>query len=109
MQEQILLTEDNAGTLMIGCPVLGWWDVTSLQDSANFSADAQAVIDGNTADWTAEYHPHNREWWFRQDVNPVASYDRDSRQVKHALVERLGFAAKAYLGIKREDYGNSPR
>ena len=97
-----MLTEDNAGTLMIGRPSIGWWDVTELQKTSFFKADAQAILDDNVADWTVQHYPHDSNWYFRKDVKIVATHGPHSTYRWHAPIKDMGSAAKNYLKLNLE-------
>lgn len=86
--KMIYLTEDNAGGLMIGNPVVGWWDVTAVQSESSFASDAAAITDGETKDWTVEHYESNN------NNNIVAIFSGGHVSV---VAQHIGIAAQMYL------------
>lgn len=82
----IYLTEDNAGGLMVGNPIVGWWDVTEVQNESSFADDAAAITSGDTKDWTVDHYESN-------DSGVVATYLGGNISVQ----SRYGRAAQIYL------------
>lgn len=82
----IYLTEDNAGGLMVGNPIVGWWDVTEVQNESSFADDAAAIAAGDTKDWTVEHYDDN-------DSDVVATYSNGIVSIE----SRYGQAAQFYL------------
>lgn len=102
MPDYIMLTEDNAGTLMIGHSSIGWWDVTELQNANRFETDAQAILDNDIADWTVQHYPHDSNWYFCKDVKVVATHGPYLTDRTHAPIEDVGSAAINYLKLNTD-------
>lgn len=95
----IYLTEDNGGGLLIGNAAVGWWDVTTVQEQSSFAVDAQAIVNGDTDNWTADHYDEN-------DVsNPIGNkIVAEWENGVITIVGHYGRAAQAYLRKSEEEF-----
>lgn len=93
--DTIFLSEDNAGGLLIGNANQGWYNVTVVQNESSFLADASAMAEGDVSDWGVEHYDHDDTF----SENVIASFEDG----KVDVLEKPGFAGRAYLRLPRED------
>lgn len=87
----VYLTEDNAGGLMVGNPIVGWWDVTEVQAESSFVDDAAAITSGDTKEWTVENYDENNN-------EVIATYSDGNISVQ----AHCGRAAQTHLRLNVE-------
>lgn len=93
-ESTVRLHENNAGHLVISCGAVAY-DVSPVvvQFDGHFAADAQALAEGDTSDWTVERCavPSEDDW------SLVATWDAANGV---AVSGNIGVAARDYLCVR---------